>query len=657
MKNSFFKLAVAIALISVSSLSANAANGQWSNASGGTWSVTGNWSSGTVADGSGFGADFSQVAWGATATITFDQPHTLSTLTFGNLNSTASNVTVTGTGANILTLTGPSTVTVNSNTGIDTATLNLTITGTAGLTKAGTGVLVLDGANTYSGGTNITGGTLAIGDSSHTGSLGTGDVAISSGAILAYQGGGSSGTITNNITGAGKFQKNSSSSSVALTGVNTFTGGVSFGTGGTITASADTTNYGAGDTNANINSSNGGLGSPGTGTVAVGFTSGVGTLQLRFNGQNDSSAQTLTLFSNYTTQTSMNLSESGGGGTYTFDVNNNGGTGTNKTISVAGVTTLIRNGTIDVTGGNGYSLNLASFSITGGAAGVNYTLVPTTGNLTIGTFTNSDAFTGGTLILDGTASKNSISGIIANNSGTNTLAVTKSGSSTWALSGANTYSNGTNITGGTLVVSNTTGSATGTGAVSVATGATLAGAGTITSTTNTINGNVLIGQTSAADTNTTNILHVTASTSTTFSGANLSFNLNTGSTASNVLDLGATSSVVFNGTNTLTFNLQGGTTIANGTLYDLFTDTAGTSPFSGTGYSVTGGVISGLTLVFDVNGVTQTMYSGSFLQLSGSNINLDVVVASVPEPGTWALMLGGFALLVIFQRARRSKNA
>ena len=35
--------------------------------------------------------------------------------------------------------------------------------------------------------------------------------------------------------------------------------------------------------------------------------------------------------------------------------------------------------------------------------------------------------------------------------------------------------------------------------------------------------------------------------------------------------------------------------------------------------------------------------------------NIDVQV--VPEPGTWALMLGGFALLVIYQRSRRSKNS
>jgi hypothetical protein len=34
--------------------------------------------------------------------------------------------------------------------------------------------------------------------------------------------------------------------------------------------------------------------------------------------------------------------------------------------------------------------------------------------------------------------------------------------------------------------------------------------------------------------------------------------------------------------------------------------------------------------------------------------DIDVVV--VPEPGTWALMLGGLALLVVVQRARRKNS-
>jgi fibronectin-binding autotransporter adhesin len=66
-------------------------------------------------------------------------------------------------------------------------------------------------------------------------------------------------------------------------------------------------------------------------------------------------------------------------------------------------------------------------------------------------------------------------------------AVTKSGTGTWLLIGASTYSGGTNVNQGTLDASNSTGSATGTGPVTVANGATLAGTGSISGAV-TVNG-------------------------------------------------------------------------------------------------------------------------------------------------------------------------
>ena len=50
-------------------------------------------------------------------------------------------------------------------------------------------------------------------------------------------------------------------------------------------------------------------------------------------------------------------------------------------------------------------------------------------------------------------------------------------------------------------------------------------------------------------------------------------------------------------------------------------------------------------------------YNNSYLVFVGNGsgaYNIDVQV--VPEPGTWALMLGGFALLILWQRARRNKS-
>ena len=100
----------------------------------------------------------------------------------------------------------------------------------------------------------------------------------------------------------------------------------------------------------------------------------------------------------------------GAGGTYTFANNSSNGAG-------AGA------GTLNFGGG-----------ITGGAAGA------TVLNLS-GANTNA----------------NTISGIIANGSATS-LAVTKSGSGTWKLTGANTYTGATTINAGTLTLNRQTGS-------------------------------------------------------------------------------------------------------------------------------------------------------------------------------------------------------
>jgi autotransporter-associated beta strand protein len=60
--------------------------------------------------------------------------------------------------------------------------------------------------------------------------------------------------------------------------------------------------------------------------------------------------------------------------------------------------------------------------------------------------------------------------------------LSKAGAGTLTLTNANTYTGGTTVSAGTLLVSNTTGSGTGTGAVTVSAGATLGGTGTIAGT-------------------------------------------------------------------------------------------------------------------------------------------------------------------------------
>jgi hypothetical protein len=266
------------------------------------------------------------------------------------------------------------------------------------------------------------------------------------------------------------------------------------------------------------------------------------------------------------------------------------------------------------------------------------------GNATLSTLTLAGTATIGSGVLGGTGTNANNLAVKFNPGSGNTVSIT----------GSNTYSGGTEVVDGNLLVSNGSGSATGAGSFKLDSGAVLGGTGTINSTNNTINGNVTVG---SGGTNTTDVLTMTASGTTTFSGANLTFNLDAASTNSNVMALGATPNVLFgSGVTTLTLNLLGTDTIniANGTDYILFT-AGSASDYKDLVFS--GGKITNFNLVLTglaTNGVANSIYYGnSYLFLSGNNIEIQVV----PEPGTWALMLGGLAFLLVIQRVRRTRNS
>ena len=73
-----------------------------------------------------------------------------------------------------------------------------------GLTKLGSGMMILSGSNTYAGGTLISAGTLQVGAGGDSGSLGTGDV-TNNGALIFNR----SGTLTlsNAISGSGSVEQ------------------------------------------------------------------------------------------------------------------------------------------------------------------------------------------------------------------------------------------------------------------------------------------------------------------------------------------------------------------------------------------------------------------------------------------------------------------
>jgi len=100
----------------------------------------------------------------------------------------------------------------------------------------------------------------------------------------------------------------------------------------------------------------------------------------------------------------------------------------------------------------------------------------------------SNAGTGDTLYVIGGNNVNaSFSGNISSNNAITTfvslVSVSKVGTGTFTLGGASTYTGGTTVSGGTLLVTNLTGSATGTGDMEIQLGSTLSGNGIIGSAT------------------------------------------------------------------------------------------------------------------------------------------------------------------------------
>ncbi len=98
--------------------------------------------------------------------------------------------------------------------------------GVVSLDKAGTGRWVLTGNSSYTGGTTVSNGTLQLGIGGTTGMVGSGDIALSAGAILATQRSDAL-TISNAITGAGavRIQNGTNGSTILTSNANTYSGG------------------------------------------------------------------------------------------------------------------------------------------------------------------------------------------------------------------------------------------------------------------------------------------------------------------------------------------------------------------------------------------------------------------------------------------------
>jgi fibronectin-binding autotransporter adhesin len=318
-----------------------------------------------------------------------------------------------------------------------------------GLTVNGASALTLDGANTYSGPTAISGGgTLALGPA---GTLGSGNVTIAPGSVLdvsAYGGGGNY-SLGNCVLNAGRTGFPATDINGALNASNiTLTQAGSNSTmtiSGSLAMSGGTVNYYPGDT---IALSSGALSLNNTEYIVP---------------QTPLNADVYTLFSyplgNLAAGTTANLAMAGANGTsprqtYTFDTSS----GSAVTLTVGGLAgNLFWTGTGDGTwytgagpqnwfntnkiGGAGpdvfYASDAVTFDDTAGSAYGNVTISGTVAPLSITISNTAVAYT-----FSGTGS------IV----GATSLAL--NGPNSLTIANGNAYTGGTNLYGGTLNLAN-----------------------------------------------------------------------------------------------------------------------------------------------------------------------------------------------------------
>lgn len=319
-------------------------------------------------------------------------------------------------------------------------------TGTLAVTKAGAGNAILSAANTYSGGTTISGGTLTLGNAS---ALGSGTLTISGGGLNSSVAdlvnsqnnaqnwnGNFSFTGTENLDlGTGAVAMNASCA-VTVTAKTLTVGGIISGTGFALTKSGEGTllltnanTYSGGTT---ISASGGLLvaTSPealGSGPITISKNNLLtGTLVLQFTGTN-----TLTnTFGNFASTTSI-----GAGGS--AHIRNASGNNTiNSVLNVS------------ATGGNGVVIE--------SVAGVG-NLLTLAGNITTNQSSRTH-FIGG-------SGDGLVTGAILNTTAASTTGLGKDGAGTWTLSGTNTYTGSTTISGGILALGTGVQALGGTGTV------------------------------------------------------------------------------------------------------------------------------------------------------------------------------------------------
>jgi fibronectin-binding autotransporter adhesin len=522
----------------------------------------------------------------------------------GNLLFNNSAIYLDGNSSMNFTANAGKTITVSE--AINSSTNGITIGNSVG-TSSGAGTVIFAGTNTYVGSTSINGGTLQLGNGGSTGSIASGNtIYFNVGSGTSASSGTLAINLTSNATITNTLTMNSSSDWANVS--------VASGTTGTLSGAIT----GAGE-----------FWATGTGNLVIADNAGSATR----SASNVVASGTLSV-SDFTSSTL------GTGGFY------------------------VTSGTLNYTGASTSTTRIGNFAL----QAANSTIGVASSSATLTLTNDLGGFSGGGL--------------------------TKSGPGALALTASNTYTGGTTVIGGSLIASNTSGSATGTGSVTVSAGGTLGGYGTSSGAGFSISGtgtatgsraNVMVGMNSATDTNTAQTLSLIGSATSTITNANLTFNISAAtkgalgtdpSGSGTELNVGATKVGFGAGlaATTLTLNVENEPgIIAANTPYVLI---AGSLVTGGGG--VNGSQYTGLTLgttLINSNGITESIITGSNLQVAfgttqdgtyysksylvlyqNTNTGVDDIdVIVVPEPGAWAMMLGGLAILIFWQRSKRKR--
>jgi len=565
----------------------------------------------------------------------------------GDFSFNGTNALNLGTGA-VSTGSSMRTVTVNGTGTNGTLTVGGIVSGTGGLTKAGTGTLVLTGANTYTGGTKINAGKLQIGNGSSNGTLGSGTYVIASGATLNWKQGTTPSTNVPwaNISGAGTFSLDDATTSGAISYANialpsTFTGTLVLNEAArpTITLASNLGNASTivitGSAQLLLNPATTGV------TLTQSFSiGGIGSRSdhpdgaIRSTGSAGTPTNTIsgniTLLSNSGLLTQGNHANNlvitgiiaDGGNGYNLAINPEAST---ESITLSGANTYSGQTTMSGTTAVGKLVLNNSLALQ------NSTLSISAGSLSFSSSVSSHAFTLGGLsgsiaIGLSDSSSNAVALTVGNNNSSTSYSgvlsgsgsLSKIGSGTLTLSGASTYGGTTAVSVGTLLV---TGSISG--STTVGSGATLGGNGSVSAVTVNSGGTITTGAT-----------------------VDSIGTLNTGT-----LNLGGTYNLTLNSTTNVTddLNVTGDLTLSGATLTpnDLALGPAAVNLTIAQYTGSLSGTFSGLTQGASLDGGRYTIDYGTV------NPNAITLIATVPEPCALASLLGGFGMLVGLKRFRR----